>query len=62
MELRGELVYCGLGTNETARPSGPDSVTRCVTVVGGSVVGLCQLELGAAAVRLLGLVSGGIGG
>ena len=59
MELGGELVYCGMGTDETARPSGPDSVTRCVAVVKGSVVRLCQLGLGVAAVRLLALVSWG---
>ena len=53
MELGGELVYCDLCTDEAARPSGPDSVTRCVAVVKGSVVGLCQLMLGVAAVRRL---------
>ena len=51
--LGGGLTIVALSTDETARPNGPDSVTRCVAVVKGSVVGLCQLMLGVATVLRL---------
>ena len=46
-----------LSADETARPNGPDSVTRCGAGGDSSVVRLCQLGLSVAAVRLVVFVS-----
>ena len=54
------LTVVALSTDDTARPNGPDSVTRCSAGGDSSVVGLCQLwvlGLSVAAARLVVFVS-----